>query len=284
MSSKIDQFESVFLAASRTRFEFSPLKFERVLVITDLSPYETRLFADLAAALLPALSHCDWQSVGQLEGGRNVEQLLELVEHHRPDLICTYRHLDGAGWRWPYGLGDSLVVLTQATTTPVLMLPRPDPQASSSLPRSAQRLMAITSTLAGDHRLVSVAAQLTPEDGTLFLSHIEDDAVFERYIQAIAKIPAIDTNAARAEIGAQLLKDAQHYIASCADELARVGLGFKVEEVVAFGHRLREYRELVARHQIDLLVLNTKDDDQLAMHGLAYPLAVELNGLPLLML
>jgi len=30
--------------------------------------------------------------------------------------------------------------------------------------------------------------------------------------------------------------------------------------------------------------LNTKDEDQLAMHGLAYPLAVELRQIPLLML
>ena len=30
--------------------------------------------------------------------------------------------------------------------------------------------------------------------------------------------------------------------------------------------------------------MNTKDDDQLAMHGLAYPLAVELRDIPLLML
>ena len=37
-------------------------------------------------------------------------------------------------------------------------------------------------------------------------------------------------------------------------------------------------------HEIDLLVFNTKDDDQLAMHGLAYPLAVEVRGIPILML
>lgn len=30
--------------------------------------------------------------------------------------------------------------------------------------------------------------------------------------------------------------------------------------------------------------MNTKDEDQLAMHGLAYPLAVELREIPLLML
>jgi hypothetical protein len=41
---------------------------------------------------------------------------------------------------------------------------------------------------------------------------------------------------------------------------------------------------LITQHHIDLLVFNTKDDDQLAMHGLAYPLAIELRQIPLLML
>ena len=41
---------------------------------------------------------------------------------------------------------------------------------------------------------------------------------------------------------------------------------------------------LIERHQVDLLVLNTKDQHQLAMHGMAYALAVELRQTPLLML
>ena len=50
------------------------------------------------------------------------------------------------------------------------------------------------------------------------------------------------------------------------------------------GRLVDEYRELIAKREIDLLVLHTKDDDQLAMHGAAYALAVELRGIPLLML
>ena len=39
-----------------------------------------------------------------------------------------------------------------------------------------------------------------------------------------------------------------------------------------------------AEHGIDLLVMHTKDEDQLAMHGLAYPLAIELRDIPLLLI
>jgi len=37
-------------------------------------------------------------------------------------------------------------------------------------------------------------------------------------------------------------------------------------------------------HEIDLLVMHTKTDDHLAMHGAAYPLAVELRQIPILMI
>jgi CheY-like chemotaxis protein len=40
----------------------------------------------------------------------------------------------------------------------------------------------------------------------------------------------------------------------------------------------------VGSHSVDLLVMNTKQDDQLAMHGVAYPLCIELRDTPILML
>ena len=45
-----------------------------------------------------------------------------------------------------------------------------------------------------------------------------------------------------------------------------------------------DYRRLIAERNVKLLVMNTKDEDQLAMHGLAYPLSVELRDTPLLLL
>ena len=45
-----------------------------------------------------------------------------------------------------------------------------------------------------------------------------------------------------------------------------------------------DYKRLAAARDVDLLVMNTKDSGQLAMHGLAYELAVELNDIPLLLL
>ena len=115
------------------------------------------------------------------------------------------------------------------------------------------------------------------------MAHIEDDATFERYMEVISKIPSIDTDNARETILAQLLKEPRDYARACREELARRGLGVSVQEVVSTGHRLSVYRQLVTRHAVGLLVMHTRDEDQLAMHGLAYPLAVELRHIPLLL-
>ena len=145
-------------------------------------------------------------------------------------------------------------------------------------------VMAITDHLTGDHHLVSYAAALTAPGGKLFLTHVEDEAAFERYISTIGKIPTIDTESARHEILDQLLKEPRDYIASCREVLRREALPIELEEIIALGHHLTDYRRLIEEHDVNLLVLNTKDDDQLAMHGLAYPLSVELRDTPMLLL
>jgi hypothetical protein len=113
---------------------------------------------------------------------------------------------------------------------------------------------------------------------------VERLPVFDRYLDTIAKIPEIETETARELIERQLLKEPGDYIQSCRSAITRQGLPVTIEAIVTLGRRLVEYRRLIESHGVDLLVLNTFDEDQLAMHGLAYPLAVELRQIPLLML
>ena len=108
--------------------------------------------------------------------------------------------------------------------------------------------------------------------------------MFERYLDVISRIPAIDTDSAREQIKERLLVEAEDYVKSCqvvlGDEAVEVG----VHGTISMGHRLNEYQRLIEQHEVDLLVMNTKEDDQHAMLGKAYTLAVELRDIPLLML
>ena len=94
----------------------------------------------------------------------------------------------------------------------------------------------------------------------------------------------IDTETAAETINAQLLKEPHDYIRSCRAAIEAAGLNVSIEEIVVMGRRIEEYTRLIEAHEVDLLVMHAKDEDQLAMHGLAYPLAVELRQIPLLML
>lgn len=284
-ASKVDQFESVFRGAVRTPFAYEAVEVGSVLVVGDGDEARTKAFGERVRDYLAVLDRGEnvrWETV---HGGQyaSVPDLLERVEAERPGLICTYRHLHSDSWRWPYSLGEYIDVLTQVTTTPVLVLPHPE-RPPERPPQDTDTVMAMTDHVVGDHRLVNWAARFTASDGRLFLAHVEDDAAFARFVEAIGKLPSIDTDQAREEILARLLQDAHDFITSCADGLAAAGLPFDTGEVVVLGHHLAEYRRLVEEHEADLLVMNAKDQDQHAMHGLAYPLAVEVRSIPLLLL
>jgi len=113
---------------------------------------------------------------------------------------------------------------------------------------------------------------------------VEDESTFDRYLEVIAKIPEIDTEVAKQHILERLLKDARDYADAVRAEIENQGLAIEVAGVSKVGKRLADYRELVEDQKIDLLVMNAKDDDQMAMHGMAYPLAVELRSIPMLLL
>ena len=285
--STLDRFESVFNAASRDVFVRQLVKVGRVLIVHDLAEALQDDFLYLAKGFLTVLEDRD-KPEWELFGGNkpfSVREVLNAVEQTKPNLIVTYRHLHSTVGEWPHSLGEHVDVLTQSTSTPVLVLPHP---GRKDLPGHAltntDRVMAVTDHLAGDHRLVSNAAHFTQDGGTLYLAHVEDDTVFERYIAAIGKIPDLDTGIAREEIRARLMEDPAEYIESCRTGLAGGKQTLTVESQVKLGHKLADYRGLVEESEIDLLVMYTKDEEQLAMHGIAYPLAVELRATPLLML
>ena len=282
---EIDQFESVFKSAEKMQFALEPVEFRSILLVTDLESDESASFQSLAKSFLAVLGeNCQWQLV-TVKDESSVDGLLDRIARSSADLICTYRNLGISSVDYPYSLGAYVDVMTQATSVPVVILPHPTATVSDrGITTNTDSVMAITDHLTGEHHLVSCAARFTEPAGTLYLSHVEDDSTFDRHIQTIGRIPEIDTSLARAAIGEQLLKMPRDYIRSCRAVLEKQEVRFQIREIVTFGHQLNDHKRLLDQHKIDLLVMNTKDEDQLAMHGMAYPLSVELRETPLLLL
>lgn len=283
----VDQFESMFRSASREVFRHKSVDFESVLVVTDRDSENATLFGDQVRKFLSVISADEqvrWRDCSGSEF-QSAGELLALIETAGPDLICTYRNLHSNAWKWPYSLGTHVDLLTQHTDVPVLLLPHPEAQrAADHALENTDTVMAIADHLTGDDRLVNFAVRMTESDGTLWLTHVEDEVTLGRYMEIISKIPTINTDEARDAVREQLLKEPQNFIDSCAEVLRTADVNIHIEHLVMFGHHLREYTGLIERHKVDLLVLNTKDQHQLAMHGMAYALAVELRQTPLLML
>ncbi len=282
---KVDQFESVFRAAAKVRFQYSAVEVDSVLVVSDRDEREAAAFGDRVRSLLGVLGRGENIRWRVTHGGEydSVPALLELIEAERPGLICTYRHLHSDSWQWPYTLGEYIDVLTQVTTIPIMVLPHPEQQNERHV-RRTKVVVAMTDHLVGDHDLVNWAARFTADQGRLVLANVEDAAALDRFIETVGKIPSIDTDNAREAIADRLERDTHDYMDSCAGEITRAAVPITVEPVIAHGHHLTEYIRLVEQHEADLLVMNTKDEDQFAMHGLAYPLAIQVRSVPLLLL
>lgn len=282
---KLDEFASVFKSASKRRFEAREVSLGRVLVVTDLSAEDTRLFTSDLKQFLSVVG--DDAEFIEMSGDEfdNVGQTLERVERDRPDLIVAYRNVKGRAKHFPFSLGSHVDVLTQATSTPVLLVPLPDEAGRlSSRCENTDRVMVLTDHLTGSDALVSYGQHITQTGGTLCLAHLEDDKILARYMEVISKIPSIDTDEAGVDIPEQLLKEPRDYVRSCQEALAVSRPDLKVDSVVRMGHHIADCQRLVEEYAIDVLVMNTKDEDQLAMRGLAYPIAVEFRELPLLLL
>ena len=284
---RIDQFESVFKSADKPVFRYEPFSVGSPMVLTDLDDEAAESFAVLAGKYAGAGGSREISAQRVIKGAdfSTIEECLELIAVGKPDLICTYRGLHSDCWRWGQSLGSYVELLTQTVSVPVLVFPHPAAaETLSAAEAGCRHVMAMTDHLAGDSRLVNAALFFTPAQGTLHLTNLEDQQVFERYMEAIDKIPSIDSAAARDSVLAQILKEARDYIQSCRTVVGEQGLDVEIQETVELGLHVADYKRLAAARAVDLLVMNTKDSGQLAMHGLAYELAVELNDIPLLLL
>jgi len=284
MTDHIDEFESIFRRAEKEPFSCVEIPVDAVTLVSDTS-------AEMASAVLEDVrkfiarldTATSWRTI---TGDRyqTVAELLQIIEEEQTDLLVTHRHLQETSFIPQHSLGVYLDVLTQTTSIPVLVLPGSATSPVVVADRDCDRVMVVADHISGDNRLINYGARMCRSGGTMWLCHVEDDLVFERYMKAIARIPEIDSDDARVLIENQLLKEATDFINTCTDVIHDEGPNISVEHHVGRGHHLRDYRELIQDHDIDLLVLNAKDDDQLAMHGRAYSLSVELTDISMLLL
>ena len=280
----IDEFESIFKRAERTPYHFADISIKSTTIVTDGDQQAAdALIVDLKRFLPQIAETAKWMSVTG-DQFHNVNDLLHVINDQKPELIVTSRCLAESALVPQHTLGVYVDVMTQKLSTPLLLLPGTAPQPHPLGGTACREVMVVTDNLSGDDRLVNHAVSCCDPNGTVWLCHVEDDLLFRRYLDAIRRIPQINTEQAQELIAEQLVAIPTHYAESCIRGLEDAGVEVNVEQIVEFGHRVARYRNLVSRCAVDLLVTNTKDKDQLAMHGMAYALSVELTEVAQLLL
>jgi len=281
---QIDEFESMFRKAERESFSHAEMPIESVALVTDGDQAAIEKQRDAVSTFLPVLDGVsNWRLITG-DQYSHVSDLQQKLESEQTDLIITHRHLQEDSLVPQHSLGVYLDVLTQVTSIPVLVLPGTAAQPQDLAGQAVQRTMVVADHISGDSRLINYGARFCPDGGTLWLCHVEDDAVMDRIARAFERIPEIDSETGKKLLEEQLLKDASDYIATCVAELKTERPQIGCESQVVTGHFLKQYSRLIEESGIELLVANTKDEDQLAMHGMAYSLSVELINTAMLLL
>ncbi len=281
----LDRFESQFRASVKERPVFEPPDVQSVLIITDLAASEATALQAKVKTFLSALDAeaITWTTIGadDIDG---VRSMLDRIEQTQPSLIVSYRHLFEDDKDLPHSLGTYMDMLIQALTTPVLVLPNPHRAELMAKLDGTQRVVVVTDHIVGDQRLVNWGLRIVNDDGHLQMVNIEDDQVFKRYVDVISKIPDIDTDTAKQTIERQLIHEAQDFLNAWAEGIKADFKQLEVETLVELGHTTRDYIRIAQDAEARLVVFNTRNEGQLAMHGIAYALAVEMLERPLLML
>ena len=158
---QIDQFESIFRAASKSVFEYEDWDLRKITVVCDGDKNAANAFCeDIKQFVSHAfdLESIQWTVIAGSEF-TTVDSLIKLVEKESPCLICSHRNLHIPSTEYPYSLGVYIDVLTQAAEAPVLLLPHPQIKNADSETSHVEtknwhsdtkRVMAITDHLDDD--------------------------------------------------------------------------------------------------------------------------------------
>ena len=277
----IDEFESQFKRALKEPYLFDAVELNKILFVEDSSESEAAQALERVKPLVPQI-YQDQEAIWTCLSGKDyssVRELTQKVEEHKPDLIIVKRGLKTKLEDAVYGLTNYIDTLTQVCSSPVLLLPNSTQELNLS-----GAVLVETDHLTGDSRLINWGVRFALPDKTLILAHIEDDQIFQYYIDVISKISEIDTELAARRIEEILLKLPSDFITQISATLGERCPNLKPESVVRLGHTLSDFHYLLEQREVSLLVINTKVDEQLAMGGKAYGIAVEFKDSPLLLL
>ncbi len=281
---QIDKFESRFKSAYKKGYNYQNIEFSKITLITRKNLNHAKKIQEISSNLLPQYKEqYEWSLLPE-DSFSSVREVLEKIEEFKPDIIISERNIKVTEESLVYGLSPYVETITQVTQTPVLLLANQSTEQLEASIQNCDKVLAETNRLTGDDRIINWAVAFARPNGSLHLNHIEDSKTFNRYAEVLEKIPEINSALAQTKLKEELLKLPSDFISSVEKVLKTEVPELTVEGFVVLGHSIKDYKKFIETHEIDLLIVNSKNEDHLAMEGIAYEIAVEFKSNTILFL
>lgn len=273
----VDEFESQFRRSAKEHFVYEQIAFDRVTFLVD----DDFVRDDAQSFVEEWLGRQDIQfAVVRISPQKPVSEVMREVLSTEPDLVVSYRLL-GHTKEPSHSLGTYIDEASQVLAKPLCLLPAKFSRSSSRRPEC---VLVLSESIVGDSTLVNCGVALVPKVGTLVLADLVDGNAFDNYMDLISKCSFIDTDIARAELADLLMRLASEFESGCIDRLAQEFSSLKLEQFVGFARTVNDYKALLEKYEVELLLFSGKDNNQTAMSALGYALAVEVTDIPLVLL
>ncbi len=263
----LDMFGSVFRRSVKPQYEHAAFKLSKILVVGD---------ADHLESLSAFISeYCDERQMFEYNSDFDWNEFETKVKNDKPDLILIQRQLGIINKGFKFSLGPILESTTQEFNIPVLVLPH-----------EFQNLKFETIGIGFDHeidnsRLINKALMMDKHLVNLELIHVEGEVIYNYYMDAIDKIPAINTAIAEENIKKTILDLSRDFFADVASKIENEKRKATIH--CKFGETVKCYREIVESRKIDLLIFEAEDDTKMAMHSLGHSLTIQFPNVATLL-
>ena len=265
--SKLDLFGSVFKRSVKHHFRHVEHKLEKVYLLGDEENME--------AMQSSMQAYCPNCLVHLYNDNFLWKEFKQKIAQEAPDLIVLQRHLGITQKDLRSSLSPILECITQEVQIPLLVLPS-----------EFQELKIATVGIGFDHQidnsdLVNRGLLMHKFLKKVAFIHIEDVAIFNYYMDAISRIPEINTEQAETHIKETILSLSEDFFEDAAAHLEEHDITSiihcELDEVV------KSYERIVAENKIDLLVFEAQDETKLAMHSLGQSMTIQFPDLAIML-
>ena len=262
----IDLFSTYFKRALTASFELNSFAPNKVLFLQEKkgnTEWIKPIFPEAEIDVFTGSNDTSW------------ETLKSRIDETNADLIVSERLLFENHKDFDHSLGVYIEAVSQTFSTPLLIVGERTPTTGN--------VIVGFETAVFDTDIINKAMSFCDEK--LILAHIIDKGIYDQFSYALDRVPDLVYSDFEEEIKNQLNQYVFNLSKGVNKALSDIdnSLHSNVISYSNIGVVSREFKDLIEKYKPSLLAFQSKDETQLAMHGLGYAMAVEFPAQSILL-